>query len=93
MLLIIVKSLFIKGGEDAHVVVCSNSKTFEFKEAETSNSLLLMPSLNHGKLIEATESRTLKKQEVNILFEVLIHALILFSFTICLGFWCLSHLL
>ncbi|XP_046460037.1 sister chromatid cohesion protein DCC1-like [Daphnia pulex] len=56
--------LFIKGGEDAHVVVCSNSKTFEFKEAETSNSLLLMPSLNHGKLIEATESRTLKKQEV-----------------------------
>jgi hypothetical protein len=56
--------LFIKGSEDSHVVMCSNSKTFELKEAETSNSLLVMPSLNHGKLIEATESRTLKKQKV-----------------------------
>ncbi len=65
MLFIIVKSLFIKGSEDAHVVMCSNTKTFELKEAETSNSLLLMPSLNHGKLIEATETRTLKKQEVS----------------------------
>ena len=58
------KSLFIKGSEDAHVVMCSNSETFELKEAETSNSLLVMPSLNHGKLMEATDSRSLKKQEV-----------------------------
>jgi hypothetical protein len=62
------KSLFIKGSEDAHVVMCSNSETFELKEAETSNSLLVMPSLNHGKLIEATDSRSLKKQEVCSLF-------------------------
>nr|CAH0109957.1 unnamed protein product [Daphnia galeata] len=57
---------YIKSGEseDAHVVMCSNSETFELKEAETSNSLLVMPSLNHGKLIEATDSRSLKKQEV-----------------------------
>nr|SVE73685.1 EOG090X09TV [Daphnia atkinsoni] len=55
--------LFIKGGEDAHVIICSNSNTFELKEAETSNSLLLMPSLTHGKLIEDTGSRTLMKQE------------------------------
>nr|SVE75885.1 EOG090X09TV [Daphnia hispanica] len=56
--------LFIKGSDDAHVIICSNSKTFELKEAETSNSLLLMPSLTNGKLIEDTGSRTLKKQEV-----------------------------
>nr|SVE75255.1 EOG090X09TV [Daphnia dolichocephala] len=56
--------LFIKGTEDSHVVICSNSSTFELKEAETSNSLLLMPPLNHGKLIEETESRALRKQEV-----------------------------
>lgn len=62
------KSLFIKSSEDAHVVMCSNSETFELKEAETSNSLLVMPSLNHGKLIEATDSRSLKKQEVCSLF-------------------------
>jgi hypothetical protein len=68
MLQTVMKSLFIKGSEDAHVVMCSNSETFELKEAETSNSLLVMPSLNHGKLIEATDSRSLKKQEVCSLF-------------------------
>lgn len=61
---ICVISLFIKGSEDTHVIICSNSNTFELKEAETSNSLLLMPSLTHGKLIENTGSRTLMKQEV-----------------------------
>nr|SVE80249.1 EOG090X09TV [Daphnia magna]SVE81447.1 EOG090X09TV [Daphnia magna]SVE82608.1 EOG090X09TV [Daphnia magna] len=56
--------LFIKGNEDAHVIICSNSNSFELKEAETSNSMLLMPSLLQGTLIEDTGSRTLKKQEV-----------------------------
>ena len=31
MLQTVMKSLFIKGSEDAHVVMCSNSETFELK--------------------------------------------------------------
>ena len=45
--------------------MCSNSSTFELKEAETSNSLLLMPSLTQGTIIEQTSTRTLKAQEVS----------------------------
>nr|CAG4649512.1 EOG090X09TV [Scapholeberis mucronata]SVE93747.1 EOG090X09TV [Scapholeberis mucronata] len=56
--------LYIKGTEEAHAIICSNSSTFELKEAETSNSLLLMPALMNGKVIEETSTRKLKKQEV-----------------------------
>jgi len=44
--------------------MCSNSATFELKEAETSNSLLLMPSLKQGPIIETSGERVLKTQEV-----------------------------
>nr|CAG4643359.1 EOG090X09TV [Ilyocryptus agilis] len=58
------ESLHIKGDESSHAVICSNNKTFELKEAETSNSLLLMPSFDCGKIIEEKENRVLKSQEV-----------------------------
>lgn len=57
-------SLYIKGEDGANAVVCSNSKTFELKEAETSNSLLLMPPLSHGVVVDEAEGRVLKRQEV-----------------------------
>nr|SVE77128.1 EOG090X09TV [Daphnia lumholtzi]SVE77732.1 EOG090X09TV [Daphnia lumholtzi]SVE78360.1 EOG090X09TV [Daphnia lumholtzi]SVE78989.1 EOG090X09TV [Daphnia lumholtzi] len=56
--------LFLKGNEDDHVIICSNSNTFELKEAETSNSILLMPTLLEGKLLEDTGYRTLMQQKV-----------------------------
>ncbi len=65
LIVVLFPSLFIKGSDDAHVVMCSNSSTFELKEAETSNSLLLMPSLAHSTTIEQSNSRTLKEQEVS----------------------------
>ena len=64
MIILLLSSLLIKGTEDAHAVICSNSCTFELKEAETSNSLLLMPSLTSATIVEETNTRTLKKQEV-----------------------------
>lgn len=57
-------SLYIKGDKNSHVVMCSNNATFDLKEAETSNSLLLMPSIHDSQVVEETEGRVLKMQEV-----------------------------
>lgn len=35
----------IRGEQNEHAVLCTNDKTYEIKVAETSNSLLLCPSL------------------------------------------------
>ncbi|RVE51795.1 hypothetical protein evm_003598 [Chilo suppressalis] len=37
--------LIFKGDADENVVLCTNTKTYDVKEAETSNSLLLVPDL------------------------------------------------
>ncbi|CAH1640715.1 unnamed protein product [Spodoptera littoralis] len=37
--------LLFKGDPDENVVLCTNTKTYDVKEAETSNSLLLVPEL------------------------------------------------
>ncbi|XP_026728333.1 sister chromatid cohesion protein DCC1 [Trichoplusia ni] len=37
--------LLFKGDQDENVVLCTNNKTYDVKEAETSNSLLLVPEL------------------------------------------------
>ncbi|CAG9792993.1 unnamed protein product [Diatraea saccharalis] len=39
------KELIFKGDGDENVVLCTNTKTYDVKEAETSNSLLLVPGL------------------------------------------------
>lgn len=39
------KELVFKGDPDENVVLCTNNKTYDVKEAETSNSLLLVPEL------------------------------------------------
>nr|XP_021197886.2 sister chromatid cohesion protein DCC1 [Helicoverpa armigera] len=39
------KDLVFKGDPDENVVLCTNNKTYDVKEAETSNSLLLVPEL------------------------------------------------
>jgi len=62
------ESLFVKGGDNPTVVICSNSATFEMKEAETSNSLLLMPDLKDGAVIQESNGRLLKEQRVQGIF-------------------------
>lgn len=52
-------------------VICSNSATYELKEAETSNSLLIMPSLNQSILLEESENRTLKSHSVIKLYKTI----------------------
>ena len=37
-------SLTVRGEKTDSVVVCTNNKTYEMREAETSNSLLLLPT-------------------------------------------------
>lgn len=39
----------IKGGLNEKVVLCSSSRTYELKEAEISNSLILAPALKFGQ--------------------------------------------
>lgn len=39
------RRLVFKGGENDKAVLCSDDKTYEVKEAETSNSLVLVPNL------------------------------------------------
>lgn len=58
--------LYVKGGETENIVVCSNDSTFELKEAETSNSLLIMPSLSEATTVEVRGDRKLKSQLVPI---------------------------
>ncbi|KAK6179587.1 hypothetical protein SNE40_011911 [Patella caerulea] len=38
----------IRGDKDDSAVLCTNDKTYEIKEAETSNSLLIIPDLKFG---------------------------------------------
>jgi len=51
--------LTMRGDEGDNSVICSDKKTFEIKEAETSNSLLLVPQLSFPEQIAVSESRKL----------------------------------
>jgi len=59
------ETLYVKGGETENIVICSNDATFELKEAETSNSLLVMPSLLEASVVETCNGRKLKSQLVH----------------------------
>ncbi|KAJ0171436.1 hypothetical protein K1T71_012986 [Dendrolimus kikuchii] len=48
--------LVFKGDPDENVVLCTNSKTYDVKEAETSNSLLLVPDLLFAALTGLDET-------------------------------------
>ncbi|XP_055372434.1 sister chromatid cohesion protein DCC1 [Condylostylus longicornis] len=50
-------SLYFKGGLNEKVVLCTENKTYEVKEAEISNSLMLCPNL---KFAQATSTSPLK---------------------------------
>lgn len=43
------ETLFFKGGLNEKVVLCTDSRTYEVKEAGISNSLLLVPDLMLGQ--------------------------------------------
>lgn len=62
--------LSFRGDDKEPAVLCSASRTYEVKEAETSNTCLLLPKLklkNHVH-IEGVEGRVIEEVEVKGIF-------------------------
>lgn len=55
--------LQFKGGLNEKLVLCSDTRTYDVKEAEISNSLLLVPELKHS---QATSTSPLKSPKGNV---------------------------
>ncbi|KAK4315020.1 hypothetical protein Pmani_013724 [Petrolisthes manimaculis] len=56
-------SIVLRGDPEAGVVLCTNNKTYEVREAETSNSLVLVPQLALPSK-DSTGERTLENCQV-----------------------------
>ncbi|XP_046353468.2 sister chromatid cohesion protein DCC1-like isoform X1 [Haliotis rufescens] len=54
----------IRGDKDDSAVLCTRDKTYEMKEAETSNSLLILPHLEHGPDLPTDTPHELQYREV-----------------------------
>lgn len=61
-------TLYIKGNDDEDVVICTDNKTYNITEAETSNSLLLVDKLKMSNEIGNAESRGFHKVQVKSIF-------------------------
>ena len=60
--------LTIRGQESENAVICSKDKTYDIKEAETSNSLLLVPQIVLPGSISKSGSRSLSFSSVSGIF-------------------------
>ena len=60
--------LTIRGDETENAVMCSRDKTYDIKEAETSNSLLLVPSIVLPEAVSKSSSRSLSSSSVSGIF-------------------------
>ena len=49
-----IRDSIFKGGENDKAVLCTDDKTYEVKEAETSNSLVLIPNLKFPEELKQT---------------------------------------
>ncbi|XP_011496455.1 PREDICTED: sister chromatid cohesion protein DCC1 [Ceratosolen solmsi marchali] len=56
--------LSFRGDNKESAVLCSSTRTYEVKEAETSNTCLLIPNLKDEVLLEEVEGRIIKEVEV-----------------------------
>ncbi|KAK7075134.1 Sister chromatid cohesion protein DCC1 [Halocaridina rubra] len=56
--------LILRGDPDAGAVLCTRDKTFEVREAETSNSMVLLPMISLPGSMEAKGDRLLFHHEV-----------------------------
>lgn len=63
-------SLSFRGDEKESVILCSGTRTYEIKEAETSNTCLMVPNLKckAETFIECSEKRIIEEVEVKGLF-------------------------
>ena len=62
------KCLILRGSSEDGAVLCTRSATFSVKEAETSNSLLVVPSLVLPTALENTGDRALVSSTVEGVF-------------------------
>lgn len=69
------EALSIKGEDDDEVVICTPHSTFRVTEAETSNNLLLVKSLQFSSDIENTSQRSVKKIEICNIFQEYLEAI------------------
>jgi sister chromatid cohesion protein DCC1 len=57
-------SLIFRGTKDENAVLCTHNQTYDVKEAETSNSLLLLPDLRWPTQTAAQTERFLEEKQV-----------------------------
>lgn len=58
------QSLIFRGTKDENAVLCTHNQTYDVKEAETSNSLLLLPDLRWPAQIDDQTGRMLEEKQV-----------------------------
>jgi sister chromatid cohesion protein DCC1 len=61
---ILCSSLIFRGSKDENAVLCTHNQTYDVKEAETSNSLLLLPDLRWPAQIADQTGRMLEEKQV-----------------------------
>ncbi|XP_076257805.1 sister chromatid cohesion protein DCC1 isoform X2 [Rhynchophorus ferrugineus] len=66
--------LTIKGEDDDEVVICTSKSTFRVTEAETSNNLLLIKSLQFSNNIQTQNQRSVRKVEICNVFQEYLEA-------------------
>uniref|UniRef100_T1IL49 Sister chromatid cohesion protein DCC1 n=1 Tax=Strigamia maritima TaxID=126957 RepID=T1IL49_STRMM len=64
------KRLVFRGSTTDFAVLCTENETYEVKEAETSNSMLLIPSLNLPTKERSAGSRELHAKEAKLVVEI-----------------------
>ena len=64
--LIYARRLIFRGSDNEKAVLCSDDKTYEVKEAETSNSLLLVPSLKLPEELPQTNQGDMIVDDKNV---------------------------
>jgi sister chromatid cohesion protein DCC1 len=57
-------SLIFRGTKDENAVLCTHNQTYDVKEAETSNSLLLLPDLRWPAQVADQTGRFLEEKQV-----------------------------
>lgn len=64
--------MVIRGAKDEMAVLCTKDMTYDIKEAEISNSMLIIPQLQTGKdLVSESMGQELNIREVHVLYVVL----------------------
>ena len=61
-------SLVLRGDPEDHAVLCTRGKTYDIKEAETSNSLLMLDGLSMAGDLDPQEDRCLQQRKIRGVF-------------------------